>query len=81
MRFQTNNFHSHDIIADIIELLNYYLMKKNKRFFENINQCFETLTEYIQGPCYENQIALTQGSFLDIASDLLAVNLPFISFY
>ena len=72
MRFQTNSFHSHDIIADIIELLNNYLAKKQKRSFENVNQCFETLTEYIQGPCYENQIALTQGSFLDIASDLLA---------
>jgi len=72
MRFQTNSYHSHDIISDIIELLNNYLNKKHRRSFENINQSFETLTEYIQGPCYENQIALTQGSFLDIASDLLA---------
>lgn len=72
MRFQSNSFHSHDIISDIIELLSCYLNQKNKRYFENINQCFETLTEYIQGPCYENQIALTQGRFLDISSDLLA---------
>jgi len=36
-------------------------------------QCFDTLTEYIQGPCYENQVALIQGSFLDLASNLLAV--------
>ena len=73
MRVQTKNFHSYDIISDVIDLLNNYLIKKNRRFFENINQCFETLTEYIQGPCYENQTALTQGIFLDIASDLLAV--------
>lgn len=72
MRSQTNSFHSHDILGDIIDLLNSYLLKKDKHFFENTNQCFETLTEYIQGPCYENQTALTQGSFLDIASDLLA---------
>jgi hypothetical protein len=36
-------------------------------------QCFDTLTEYIQGPCYENQVALIQGSFLDLASILLSV--------
>lgn len=72
MRFQSNSFHSHDIIGDIIELLSNYLTRKKKIYFENINQCFETLTEYIQGPCYENQVALTRGRFLDIASDLLA---------
>ena len=33
-------------------------------------QCFDTLTEYIQGPCRENQKALIQGNFLDIASKL-----------
>lgn len=40
-------------------------------------QCFDTLTEYIQGPCYENQVALIQGSFLDLSSNLLAVEFNF----
>ena len=73
MRFQSNNYHSYDIIQDIIELLNNYLTKKKAAYFENMIQCFDTLTEYIQGPCYENQVALIQGSFLDLASNLLSV--------
>lgn len=44
----------------------------------NMVQCFDTLTEYIQGPCYENQVALIQGSFLDLASILLSVSITIL---
>ena len=37
-------------------------------------QNFDTLTEYIQGPCYGNQQALLQGNFLDLATNLLLVD-------
>lgn len=37
-------------------------------------QCFDTLTEYIQGPCRDNQIALIQDNFLDLSSNLLAID-------
>lgn len=73
LRYQENNYHTYDIIQDIIELLNNYLLKKKEKHFNNMIQCFDTLTEYIQGPCYQNQVALIQGSFLDLASTLLEV--------
>lgn len=38
---------------------------------ENMIQCFDNLTEFIQGPCYENQNALINNNFLDIAANLL----------
>lgn len=81
MRYQENNYHTYDLIQDIIELLNNYLVKKKEKYFNNMIQCFDTLTEYIQGPCYENQVALIQGSFLDLASNLLAVFFFFNNFF
>lgn len=37
-------------------------------------QAFDTINEYIQGPCFDNQIALFQANFLDMASNLLVVD-------
>jgi hypothetical protein len=34
-------------------------------------QCFDTLTETIQGPCQDNQIVVIDSKFLDIAYQLL----------
>ncbi len=47
---------------------------KKPEYLENMLQCFETLTEYIQGPCYENQLILISGSFLDLAANLLGID-------
>lgn len=54
MRSQTQNYHNYDLIGDIIELLSHYFKAKNQCYIENMMQCFDTLTECIQGPCYEN---------------------------
>lgn len=40
----------------------------NMSNFHTIISCLEFLTEMIQGPCYENQMSLSEGSFLDTAS-------------
>ena len=37
-------------------------------------QCYETLTELIQGPCEDNQTSIVDGKFLDIAASLLSFN-------
>ncbi|EGR27925.1 MIR domain protein [Ichthyophthirius multifiliis] len=74
MKFQTKNYHNFDLIEVIIELLNQYFKKKQIIFVKNMTQCFDTLTEYIQGPCIENQYALIQDNFLDLASNLLAID-------
>ena len=72
MRFQNINYHSHDLFTDVVELLNGYLLVSNYKFFDNMMQCFDTITEFVQGPCFDNQIALFQANFLDTASNLLA---------
>ena len=57
-RHQTNSYHSYDLLADFSDLLNAYMHLKHKDFFENMIQCFDTIIEYIQGPCIENQSAV-----------------------
>ncbi len=74
IRQQTNSYHNYDLLDDISDLLNEYMEAKHTAFFETMIQCFDTITEFIQGPCFENQIAIIQGSFLDLASSLLSVN-------
>lgn len=74
MRQQTQNYHNYDLIQDVIELLNNYFKKIQPQYIDNMMQSFDTLTEYIQGPCYENQIALIQDNFLDLASNLLQID-------
>ncbi|EGR30411.1 MIR domain protein [Ichthyophthirius multifiliis] len=74
MRLQTQNYHNYDLLEAIIGLLNAYFFKKQEKYIKNMTQCFDTLTEYIQGPCKENQMALIQDNFLDLASSLLSID-------
>lgn len=54
MHFQTHNYHNYDIIQDFIELLNAFMKRVKTENFGRMIQNFDTLTEYIQGPCYQN---------------------------
>lgn len=74
IRHQTNSHHSYDLLADISDLLNVFMVVKHTAFFDTMIQCFDTLIEFIQGPCFYNQLAVVQSSFLDLASNLLSVN-------
>ena len=73
IRHQTNSYHNYDLLDEISDLLNEYMEAKHTAFFETMIQCFDTITEFIQGPCVENQNSIIQGSFLDLASSLLSV--------
>ncbi len=46
--------------------------------YHKIRTCFETLTEFIQGPCENNQTALADGNFIQIACGLLEVFISFL---
>ena len=68
------NYHTYDLFTDVVELLQGYLQINREKYFENMIQCFDTITEFVQGPCFDNQIALFQANFLDMASNLLSVD-------
>ena len=45
----------------------------NQANYESITRCLETLAEFVQGPCPENQTNLIDGKFLEVAAKLLDV--------
>lgn len=61
------NYHTYDLFTDVVELLGEYLNAKKTKYFYCMIQCFDTITEYVQGPCFENQQALFQANFMDMA--------------
>jgi len=74
IRYQSNSYHSYDILSDISDLLDTYLQTKINNWFGTMLQCFDTLIEFIQGPCVDNQTATIQSSFLDLANALLSID-------
>ena len=73
-RVQTNSRNSIDMISITITLLEELMKRKYHSLFLIISQCFDTLTEFIQGPCRENQKAIIDSKFLEIASGLLSLD-------
>lgn len=55
-----------------VKLLTTY--KINMSNYEIVLQCFETITEFIQGPCKKNQILIANGNFLRYAINILDVS-------
>ena len=72
LRKQTNSKNNYNLILETLRfldcicgvttgglvLLSLYINANN---VELINQCLETLTEYCQGPCHENQVKGPHG--------------------
>lgn len=73
VRFQKNKSNSYDLVAIISELLLVYSSSMAHKDYENIIKCLDTLTEFVQGPCPDNQLALIDGKFLDVAYKILSV--------
>lgn len=74
LRFQENSRISYNLVEKIIKLLEILLKEKYAYSFSIISQCFDTLTEMIQGPCKENQKALIDSKFLDLSASLLCLD-------
>lgn len=74
LRLQINSRTNIDLINMTILLLEELMRKKSFSHFLMISQCFDTLTEFIQGPCRENQKAIIDSKFLEVASGLLSID-------
>ncbi|EAR93357.2 MIR domain protein (macronuclear) [Tetrahymena thermophila SB210] len=73
MHTQSGSRTSYDLINIIVQLVETLVENINQNNYDKLVQCFDTLTEFIQGPCKENQIALCEGRFLEIATKLLKI--------
>lgn len=77
MREQTNSMRSYNLLEGTVTLLSIYISKKEKRrkeYFDVIMQCFDTITELIQGPCYENQKSIMQGRLMETVGQVLSID-------
>ena len=72
VRQQSNSRNSYDLVSSTITLLSALMKRMLFRTFHVMSQCFDTLTEAIQGPCTANQDVILDGMFLEIASSLLS---------
>jgi len=72
LRFQTNSRNRYDMVEAVIELLRTYYSNLVQGNYDNIIKCLDTLTEFVQGPCPENQLVLIDGKFFEVASGILS---------
>ncbi|EGD76540.1 type I inositol triphosphate receptor [Salpingoeca rosetta] len=83
LRFQTNNKISYNLILETIKYLDYGIaLLINDQNVGNVIQTLNTLTEYCQGPCIENQntVASHESNGLDIVvKELLLHDFPELS--
>ncbi|EAR95948.2 MIR domain protein (macronuclear) [Tetrahymena thermophila SB210] len=69
LRNQFNSKVSYNLVERIIELL--ISIKISNETYVAVKQCFDTLTELVQGPCKQNQTEIIQSKFLEYAVDIL----------
>lgn len=73
-QYLSNQKKSTKSINLVLECLSYIVHLKKYIDYSNITiamQCFDSLNEFIQGPCVENQILLNQTQIYQLANDLL----------
>ncbi|EGR32738.1 MIR domain protein [Ichthyophthirius multifiliis] len=63
-----NNYDMVNLVADLLKA--YYYGDCTQTTYDNMINCLDTLSEFVQGPCKENQDAVSDSKFFDIASDL-----------
>lgn len=79
LRHQTHSKNNYDLVMMTIKVL--VSLKVNKKNYDTVMQCFDTLTEFIQGPCKANQIDLVNSKLLEYAVGLLAEEGKVIDYY
>ena len=72
LRQQTNARTSFDLVTATVKLLSALMKRMLFRTFLVMSQCFDTLTEAVQGPCIANQNTIIDGPFLEIATSLMS---------
>ena len=74
LRSQTHSRHSFDLISLCVSLLEVLVKRQRACDFDVTSQCLDSLTEFVQGPCKDNQKCIIEGSFLDSAVILLGLD-------
>ncbi len=68
---QTNFRKNYDLVSKTQHYLTILFNNFEPFLFESLIKCFDLLIEFIQGPCFENQIALINSKLLITINDIL----------
>ena len=79
LRFQHNNRNNYDMVGIVIDLLRSYYANMSREYYENIIRCLDTINEFVQGPCSENQLTVVDSKFFEMASGILTREIPEIN--
>ncbi|KAL4492562.1 hypothetical protein ABPG72_007675 [Tetrahymena utriculariae] len=71
IRYQTNSRNKHDMVTAIIDLLYIFYDNIDEENFSNMLKCLDTLIEFVQGPCIQNQNAIIDSKFFQFAEEIL----------
>ena len=74
LKAQTSSHRSFNLLESVVNLVSGYINSRRSENYPHIVQGFDTITELIQGPCYENQKALIQGRLMEAIGKLLAAD-------
>lgn len=62
LRHQTNSIQNYDMVNAVADLLRaYFFDARICGMYDNMLKCFDTLSEFVQGPCPENQVAVSES--------------------
>lgn len=74
MREQSNSKNNYNMVSLVVRLAETLIENLTQENYQLLLQCLDTLSEFIQGPCYENQIALANSRFIEMSSQVLKVD-------
>ena len=74
-REQTNSKNNYNMISLLVRLADALHDNLTQDKYKILLQCMDTLSEFIQGPCLENQASLANNQFIEVASQSLQVRM------
>lgn len=73
-RYQFKSRTNYDIVIEVADLFRaYYFDARTQSTYDSMVQCVNTLSEFVQGPCPDNQIAVSESKFFDVCQDLFTI--------
>ncbi|KRW98864.1 MIR motif [Pseudocohnilembus persalinus] len=71
LRNQWNHRNKYDMVNAVADLLRtYYRDARTQDMYDNMQKCLDTLSEFIQGPCPENQMAVSESKFFEVFQEI-----------
>ena len=64
---------NYDILSLLIKSMEILMKQFTEANYYKILQVIDTITEFIQGPCVPNQVALAESRFIELVGTILEV--------